>query len=349
MDIRCKGFVVVIVAGAAVGTLVACGQKKETKVAVADGGPAPIVSEGPPKPPPLTPQRLAPTLHEIGVEGAVPRGIVVELATPVIDRSRVGEASAKTQLAVTPETDGEISWTGVSTLTFVPSKPLAFGTRYKVDLTAVETRDGVVAPAEGERWTREFTTPAFAFKRWSPVENDVAKHRLVMDLVFTGAVLPNRAKPYLVFSIDGKPTANVAFQPAGSPNISRAVITDPRIVLGTNVKSATPGRSAPTPSTPWSSGSATWTTSPRRSSSAPRPPGRSSSTCWRRSPTGRALLCRKRRPPTSAGSRSARTRGTSPARRVLGARACSRQSTRSRPRRVRTTSPTTSTSRPARR
>src|SRR5215470_11292480 len=230
MDIRCKAFVV----GAVV--LAACGEKKETKVAVADGGPAPIVSEGPPKPPPLTPKKIAPTLHEIGVEGAVPRGIAVELATPVIERSRVGETSAKTRLALTPETDGEITWTGVSTLTFVPSKPLAFGTRYKVDLGAVETRDGVVTPAEGEHWTREFTTPAFAFKRWSPVENDVAKHRLVMDLVFTGAVLPNRAKPYLVFSIDGKPTANVAFQPAGSPNIIRAVIGDPRIVLGANVK-----------------------------------------------------------------------------------------------------------------
>ena len=237
MDIRCKGFVVVAVVSGAVGALVACGEKKDAKaLAVADGGPAPIVAEGPPKPPPLTPKKLAPTLHEIGVEGAVPRGIVVELATPIIDRSRVGETSAKTQLTLTPEADGDVTWTGVSTLTFTPSKPLAFDTRYKVDLTAVETRDGVVAPAEGEHWTYEFKTPAFAFMRWSPVEIDLAKHTLVMEIVFSGAVLPNRAKPYLVFSIDGKPTANVAFQPAGSPNIIRAVIVDPRIVLGANVK-----------------------------------------------------------------------------------------------------------------
>ncbi len=231
MDIRCKRWCVAFIA------MAACGEKKDVKAAaVADGGPAPIVAEGPPKPPPLTPKKLAPTLHEIGVEGAVPRGIVVELATPAIDRSRVGESSAGTRISLTPETEGDVTWTGVSTLTFVPSRPLAFGTRYKVDLTAVETRDGVVAPAEGEHWTREFTTPAFAFKRWSPVENDLAKHTLVMDVVFTGAVLPNRAKPYLVFTIEGKPTANVAFQPAGSPNIIRAVINDPRIVLGANVK-----------------------------------------------------------------------------------------------------------------
>src|SRR5262249_52008037 len=42
--------------------------------------------------------------------------------------------------------------------------------------------------------------------------------------------------PPLAFSTAGKPTANAPFQPAGSPNTTRAVIPAPRIALGTNVK-----------------------------------------------------------------------------------------------------------------
>src|SRR5262249_60063919 len=75
----------------------------------------------------------------------------------------------------------------------------------------------------------------FAVLKWSVVDEDLAKHKLTTNLVFSGAVLPNRAKPFIVFTIEGKPTANVAFNPTGDSNVIQAVINDPRLVLGAHV------------------------------------------------------------------------------------------------------------------
>jgi uncharacterized protein YfaS (alpha-2-macroglobulin family) len=211
------------------------GEKPVTAAAGADAGVAAISKEGPPKPPPITPKKLAPVMHELANKRDVPSAIVIELATPVIDKDHVGEPSKKTVLKLTPDVEGEITWTGVSTLTFAPAKPFAFDTRYKAELTAVETRDGVVTPAAGEQWAREFTTPKFTFAEWAPVEEDADKHKIVTQVAFTGPVLPNRAKPYLAFSIEGKPTANVAFTPSHNPYAIQAVISDPRIVLGAHL------------------------------------------------------------------------------------------------------------------
>jgi uncharacterized protein YfaS (alpha-2-macroglobulin family) len=221
--------------------LAACGGKTEEKrgptaeVVAGDAGAAPIAKEGPPKPAPVTAKQLAPVIRERAVSGIVPRAVVIELATAVGDKDAIGETSADTRIAVTPDAPGEVKVTGPSTLTFVPEKPFAFNTRYKFEVLAIQTRSGPVTPAEGEHWVREFATPKFAALKWSTVDEDATKHKFRSNLVFSGAVLPNRAKPFITFTIEGKPTANVAFNPTPDPNVIQAVISDPRIVLGAHV------------------------------------------------------------------------------------------------------------------
>src|SRR4051812_36472386 len=54
--------------------------------------------DAPPKRDPVTATKLSPVIHEFGSEGVLPSAIVVQLATPVIDRAEVGSSAGKTRI-----------------------------------------------------------------------------------------------------------------------------------------------------------------------------------------------------------------------------------------------------------
>ncbi len=192
--------------------------------------------DAPPKREPLTAAKLGPVIHELGADGAVPTSVVIQLAQPIIDRSDVGQVTPKTKVNITPNVAGTVSYTGVSELTFTPSRPFDFDTSYKVDLAAVETRDGVLeAPAPdqwGAKWSYSFKTPKFAFLGWAPSDLDLTKNTANMEITFSGAVLPNIARASMTFTVDGKALTNVLGVPTRQQNVVAVQLKDPRIKLG---------------------------------------------------------------------------------------------------------------------
>lgn len=189
--------------------------------------------DAPPEREALTAAKLRPVIHELGADGAVPGAIVIQLATPIIDRNDVGNRTAKTVLKLEPATAGTITYSGVSELTFTPARPFEFDTTYKVTLAAVETRDGQIeAGANGDAWSYSFKTPSFAFLGWTPSDLDLAKHTATMELAFSGPVLPNLARGAMLFTVDGKTITSVLGQSSRDPNVVAVQLKDPRIQLG---------------------------------------------------------------------------------------------------------------------
>ena len=217
----------------------ACGGKKNAD----DGGGAGTAgkdagsgsgagSSDAPKRAAITAKSLSPVvIHELGSENVVPTAIAIELAAPVVDRAAVGSPSPDGNVKITPAIAGSLIHTGVSELTFTPSRPFDFDTSYQVELAAVDTLDGKVEPA-GETWSYAFKTPAFKFLGWTPTDIDLDKHRIAMDVAFSGAVLPNIARAAMSFAVDGKPPAGVAMQPSHDGSRVSVVLTDPRIAVG---------------------------------------------------------------------------------------------------------------------
>ena len=147
---------VVVLLGAWV--VAGCGGKKEpdNKDAVQAHEPAKGSGDAP-KRAQLTPKSLSPVLiHELGDDSAVPSSIVVELAAAVIDRDQVGSSVDQKHYKITPKIDGSFNHTGVSELTFTPARPFEFDTQYTFELTSVDTLDGDLAPAAGEKWSYAF-------------------------------------------------------------------------------------------------------------------------------------------------------------------------------------------------
>src|SRR5450432_2785396 len=64
----------------------------------------------PPKPVAVTSKRADPQIHELGMEHVVPTAVMIELATPIVDRDRVGSASGKSVVKVTPEVAGTLTY-----------------------------------------------------------------------------------------------------------------------------------------------------------------------------------------------------------------------------------------------
>src|SRR3569623_1584232 len=221
----------IVICAAVIAALGACKGHK-SKLDEMGSAPPPVAAgtsaapkgDEPPRLPPVTPNKLAPVNNVLGPEGGVPTAGGTELATPIIDPQMVGGVSAKTKFVITPEIAGSLSYSGPSELTFTPARPFAFATDYKVDLQALETRDGVVAPAKGQSWTYSFKTPAFTVLGWAPPALDVEHHKVTMEVAFSGAVLPNIATAALRITVDGHALAGIAVLPAQ--------ITDPRTMLG---------------------------------------------------------------------------------------------------------------------
>src|SRR3982751_3296566 len=105
----------------------ACGGDRTPAPAGAAAGPATGKGSGSgdaPKRAAITAKSLSPVvIHELGADGQVPTALVIELAAPVIDREAIGTPSPKGNLKIAPAVDGELTHTGVSELTFTPSRP----------------------------------------------------------------------------------------------------------------------------------------------------------------------------------------------------------------------------------
>ena len=227
---RSAWFVVALAALA----LTACGGKKqsdETKTVKAEDV-AKGSGDGPPKRATITAKSVAPVvIHELGAEGVVPTAIVIELAAAVVDKDAVGSPSPAANLKLSPAIDGTLLHTGISELTFTPSRPFDFDTTYQVELAAVDTLDGPVSPGS-DHWAYTFKTPGFKFVGWAPSDIDLDKHKVAMDIAFSGAVLPNIARAAMTFTVDGKAVAGVAMAPSGLSSHVIVQLSDPRIAVG---------------------------------------------------------------------------------------------------------------------
>src|SRR5262249_51095963 len=124
------------------------------------------------------------------------------------------------------------AYTGVSELTFTPTRPFDFDTTYKVDLLAVETRDGVLDAPKSAPWSYSFKTPSFAFLGWTPGDLDLANNTATMEIAFSGAVLKNVARLAMALTVDGKAIASVQILPSYVPSVVAVQLKDPRIKLG---------------------------------------------------------------------------------------------------------------------
>jgi uncharacterized protein YfaS (alpha-2-macroglobulin family) len=230
-----------LVSFAAAASLAACGQPSDppkAPVAAAGADAVAATPEGAPPRPPLTARRLAPVLQESGVEGVLPGALVIELGVPVVEPERVGEISARSVLEADPPVSGTLRWSGPSTLTFTPARPLEYATRYRFTLAKIETPDGPIGAAEGESWTRELTTPGFAFLGWSPVDLDLTRKSVVFELTFSGPVLANRARGSLAVTVDGKSAQTLSVSATRAPHVLRLAVTDPRVSLGAKLRLA---------------------------------------------------------------------------------------------------------------
>ncbi|HEX7702021.1 MAG TPA: hypothetical protein VF403_14895, partial [Kofleriaceae bacterium] len=195
-------------------------------------------TDAPPKPTVVTSKRADPQIHELGMEHVVPTSIMIELATPIVDRDHVGSASARSVVKITPEIAGTLSYSGVSELTFTPTRPFSFGTEYTIEIQKLETRDGLLEPPAGTKWTYSFKTEDFKFLGWAPSGLDLPHHKVTTEVTFSGAVLPNLARASMTFAIDGHAAAGVAMLPSRVANVVVVQLTDPRLALGSKLTMA---------------------------------------------------------------------------------------------------------------
>ena len=195
--------------------------------------PAEIITQAESQAPPpvLSPEELAPVIREVAEADVGPTKIVIELAKPVIEEAQVGEkAGDGTVLKIEPEVEGQLSFTGRSTLTFVPTKGFAPGTKYEVELMSLATPVGVLEAPEAGRWVRVFTSPDFAFARFSLASVDYPRKRAEAHLVFSGPVDPREVqkRARLVISepqSSGRRTPTVRFRPGPQPHTVLAQLT----------------------------------------------------------------------------------------------------------------------------
>ncbi|HEY0252062.1 MAG TPA: MG2 domain-containing protein, partial [Kofleriaceae bacterium] len=209
------------------------GESSSSGSAAGSGGAKSI--DAAPKPSPVTPSRVDPQIHELGMEHVVPQAIVIELATPIIDRDLVGAASSKSVVKLVPETAGSLTYTGVSELTFTPARPFSFGTDYSFAIEKLETRDGIIEPPAGTKWTHSFHTEDFKFLSWAPSGLDLPHGKVTAEITFSGPVLPNIARASMTFGIDGHAPAGVQMLPSRTPNIVIVQFSDARLKLGSKL------------------------------------------------------------------------------------------------------------------
>jgi len=204
--------------------LLPAGCKKTKKDAPEDGTAA---SSSPTPSRPLTADDLQPVIREIGASGVVPKAVVIEFSSRVTDEG--ASVSDKTVVKITPDTPGRMEWTSPSTLTYTPRNGFLYATKYSVALEAVETRSGVVAAPSAGAWSREFTTPAFAFVRASPASIDFTKNKVNVDLAFSGPVSASAVRDFVTFQADGANLGDAKISSTENANVVRATLVSSRL------------------------------------------------------------------------------------------------------------------------
>jgi uncharacterized protein YfaS (alpha-2-macroglobulin family) len=173
--------------------------------------------------PKLTAQALSPVIREVGLPGELPDRIVVELGRDAAPDKGVGKASAKTVATLTPGGKPIVIWERASTLEVKPAEPFLYGTAYKLQLGAIETRDGLISDAKP--WTYEFRTPEFGLVRLALGRLELEKGRAEVEVVFTGPVKAEAVAPFLTWQLSGKKISSPRLSGTERPNAVRAAIS----------------------------------------------------------------------------------------------------------------------------
>ncbi len=181
----------------------------------------------------LEPRDLAPVIRT-AADDRLPDVITFEFARAVAAPSQVGGPAIEgTAVTVTPETDGELRYSSVSTLTFRPLSPLLPDTKYTVSLGAVATPHAVLrAPAQDATWAHSFTTPGFRVVRADWRNVSVSEGRASIDVVFSGPVSIEAAREHLKVSVNGNELSNLKVQASSDPNAVRIPFGGPILVAG---------------------------------------------------------------------------------------------------------------------
>jgi uncharacterized protein YfaS (alpha-2-macroglobulin family) len=224
----------------------ACGGKKPDDdgkaVKARDGATGATGSGDAPKRAAITAKLISPVvIHELGADNVAPTSIVIELAAPVIDQATVGKPSPAGNLKITPAVAGTLIHTGISELTFTPEHSFEFDQTYQLELTEIDTRDGAIAPAAGDKWAYSFKTPAFKFLGWTPAEIDLEHHKVAMEVAFSGVVMPNIAQAAMSFAIDGRPVRGLPRAAGGASNHVTVELTAPQLAIGSKLTLAING------------------------------------------------------------------------------------------------------------
>src|SRR5512140_1684934 len=121
-----------------------CGKDSTTARRLgADGGAAAAVS----------PEKLLPTIRQMGPYQGMPTSVVFEFPRAIAGGADLNHPLAgKTVFLIEPATKGNLTFSGPSTLTFVPADPFQFGQMYRVTLDAVETSEGVITSPKPGLW-----------------------------------------------------------------------------------------------------------------------------------------------------------------------------------------------------
>jgi alpha-2-macroglobulin len=191
--------------------------------------------DGPPKRTALSAKKLAPVIHELASAGVVPTAIVIDLGLPIVEPGMIGSSTGKSVVKIKPDVRGTITYSSVSGLTFTPQGPFAFDTSYEVELAKVETRDGVIEPASGDRWKYAFKTPPFKLLGWSPSEIDLPHKAVTMEVAFSGPVLPHAALGAIGVLIDGRKPASVSLAASSDASELALRIADPALAVGSKL------------------------------------------------------------------------------------------------------------------
>ncbi len=200
-------------------------------------------NEGPAADAPTTPldaAALAPVMREVAEAGVGPNKIVIEFAQPIVDQGQVGQTAEGTQLELQPAVEGTLRFTSTSTLTFEPSTGFAPNTEYSAELTAVQTRDGLLTAPENQRWQRHFKTPEFRFVRFGLQDLNYAEKRAAVRLTFSGHVKASEVARYAEISVTppnerGRQKATLRFEQGPTPQTAVAVLSGNALVPGSRL------------------------------------------------------------------------------------------------------------------
>lgn len=144
---------------------------------------------------------LAPTFSTVGPFGAAPQAIHVDLPPGTSLQASWGEPLPDGNVLVfEPEVAGSLRMQDFGTMAFEPRSGFAPGQRYKVELQAVVTQQGVLTPPAEGAWSFEFGTPDFELVSFAPVDLDPKKNQAQLALVFSGPVAPQEVARRARFS-----------------------------------------------------------------------------------------------------------------------------------------------------